>query len=109
MDDESSLIWLISFWALVCHIFNYFKARGNKEHIMSVPKSISILFGAPIGIGKITANSLILGSANLISYLIALLIYFFYNKVFGTDMYWYLWISLTFVGSFYESIRFKEY
>lgn len=108
MDDENSLIRLNLLWALICHVFNYFKARENRDNVIDIPKSISILFGAPIGVGKMPQYYFFVGLANILSIIVSLIICFTVDKILGSEVFWYMWIGLVLLISIYYAVRYND-
>lgn len=96
---------------LVCFFVNYlvmYSKAKEKENVVKVPKIVSILFGAPIGIGVIPEFVLLYGIANIISLIVGLTCYFFIGKKVGGGIYIYTWIALTLIVTIYDLIKYKD-
>lgn len=106
MREEYILRSIVSLF-LAIYLVTYFKAK-KEENIIKVPNYISLLFGAPIGIGFMPIFTLLSSFANMVSFIVGLACYFIIDKGLGVNIYIYMWVSLTIIVSIYDIIKYGD-
>ncbi|MHC1681585.1 MAG: hypothetical protein AB6733_01275 [Clostridiaceae bacterium] len=104
---EEIILRLIFLWFSLNYVIAYFKAK-SEEHLVKVPKYISILFGAPVGIGIMPEFIFLFNSANFISLIIGILVYFFIDKTLGGFTYAITFVTLFLIVTLYDAIKYKD-
>lgn len=104
---EETILRSILLWFSLNYVIAYFKAK-SEEHLVKVPKYISILFGAPVGIGIMPEFYLLFNSANFISLIIGIQVYFFIDKTLGGITYAIAVVTLSLIAALYDAIKYKD-
>jgi hypothetical protein len=104
---EGIILQSILLWFSLNYVIAYFKAK-SEEHLVQVPKYISILFGAPVGIGIMPVFYLLFNSANFISLIIGVCVYFFVDKTLGGFTYTIVFVTLSLIVALYDVIKYKD-
>jgi hypothetical protein len=101
---EEIILKSILLWFFINYIFLYFKSKREGE-LIEVSNAISLIFGAPVGIGIMPKYSLLLNFANLTSLILGLLFYYLFDKTIGGNVYIFSWIILVIIVAIYDEIN----
>lgn len=77
----------IFFVFIVWYLLFYYLGRKNRGTVIKVPAFVSIIFGAPIGIGRMSIESLLANISNLVSLFIGIIFYFLTNQLTALKVY----------------------
>lgn len=95
-------------WFLVNYIWVYFRSRQEPKNIVKTPIVLSILLGAPIGVGRMPISDLLYGTVNIVSFISGLLVYFLMDKTLGGAVFSILWLVLATIAVLYDIIKYKD-
>lgn len=80
---------------LITFLIFYFSAKKSDSRIIKIPKILSYIFGSPVGKGKMPIYQFMGCLCNLVTLIISILLYYFYNGKLAINAYGYsLAISL---------------
>lgn len=95
--------------SIIFMIFFYIRSKLGHDYVIRVPKIISIIFGAPKGVGKMPLLFLLTNIGTIISLLVGLFVYFFIDKEISTLIYMYTFLALGCLSLIIEAIYVKYF
>lgn len=106
--EEKYILRSMILWFLINYIWVYFRSRQDPKNIVKTPIVLSILLGAPIGIGRMPISDLMYGTVNIVSFISGLVVYLLIDKELGGAVFSALWLVLALVVVLFDIIKYKD-
>ncbi len=106
--EEKYILRSMILWFLVNYIWVYFRSREEPKNIVKTPRVLSILLGAPIGVGRMPIADLLYGTVNIVSFFSGALVYLLMDKTLGGAVFAILWLVLAPIVVLYDAIKYKD-